>query len=120
MALILVVDDSLTTRTAVCKVLKADGHETIEAADGKRALDMAATQKLDCIVLDLIMPDLGGLEVLKALREQGSKVPVVVLTADIQDVVREECLELGATDFINKPLMEREMGGAVKTALSLK
>ncbi len=120
MASILVVDDSLTTRAAVCKVLKAEGHEPIEAADGKVALDMAATQKLDCIVLDLIMPDLGGVEVLKALREQGSKVPVVVLTADIQDMAREECLELGASAFINKPLIQSELGGAVKTALGAK
>ena len=120
MALILVVDDSLTTRRFVCKLLKAEGHKTMEAVDGRDALVMAAKHSPDCIVLDLIMPGFGGLDVLKALRDHSSKIPVVVLTADIQDVVREECLELGAAAFINKPMMKREMHDAIRKALDLE
>ena len=120
MALILIVDDSVTTRGAVRKVLKGTGHETIEAADGNEALKMAASQEPDCMVLDLIMPGLDGLGVLKALREKGSKIPVVVLTADIQETMREECLELGAVAFVNKPMISQEISDVITTALGHK
>lgn len=120
MALILIADDSLTTREAISKLLKSQGHETMEAVDGSEALKMVGTHGPDCIVLDLIMPVLGGVEVLKALRDQVSKIPVVVLTADIQDVVQEECKELGAVAYVNKPMIQSELCDAIKKAVSLK
>ncbi len=120
MALILIADDSLTTREAISKLLKSQGHETMEAVDGSEALKMVGTHGPDCIVLDLIMPVLGGLEVLKVLHDQGSKIPVVVLTADIQDVVQEECMELGAVAYVNKPMIQSELCDAIKKAVSLK
>ena len=120
MALILIVDDSSTMRKAIRKIVKAEGHDTLEAPDGREGLEIAATHAPDCILLDLIMPEVDGLEVLKALRERGSKIPVVVLTADIQEIVRKECLELGATAFINKPLIGNKLLDTIQKALGFK
>ena len=57
----------------------------------------------DCIILDLLMPELDGFGVLEALKQKGSKIPVIVLSADIQDSVREQCLGLGAAMMLQKP-----------------
>jgi len=120
MALILIVDDSSTMRKAIAKVLKEDGHNTLAVADGRKGLEFAAIHAPDCILLDLIMPEVDGLGVLKALREQGSKIPVIVLTADIQEIVRKECLDLGATAFINKPMIGPELLKTIRKVLGLK
>lgn len=120
MALILIVDDSSTTRKAILQIVKADGHEALTATNGREALEIIAATPPDCILLDLIMPEIDGLEVLKALRERRSKIPVIVLTADIQEIVRQECLELGATEFINKPLIKKELFDKIRKALGLE
>ena len=120
MALILIVEDSSTMRKAIRKIVKAEGHDTLEAPDGREGLEIAATHAPDCILLDLIMPEVDGLEVLKALRERGSKIPVIVLTADIQEIVRKECLELGATAFINKPLIGSRLLDTIQEVLGFK
>ncbi|MFC1601417.1 response regulator transcription factor [Candidatus Sumerlaeota bacterium] len=96
MAKILVADDSWLIRQMVGKVLKANGHEVEEVDNGRRALERAIAEPPDCILLDLLMPELSGFEVLEGLREQKLAVPVVVLSADIQDTSRNRCLELGA------------------------
>jgi CheY-like chemotaxis protein len=120
MALFLVVDDSAIIRKGVRKILGAKGYETIEAKNGNEALKMVEDHAPDCIILDLIMPEMGGIEVLKVLSKNKSKIPVIILTADIQDVVREECLELGAVAFLNKPILNEEMIGAINIAIGKK
>ena len=103
MALVLIVDDSNFQRRRVRRMVERLGHQTAEAAGGKQALEMIARQPPDYVLLDLIMPNLGGLQTLKALRQQGSKVPVIVLTADVQEPIRKECMDLGAVDVLHKP-----------------
>jgi CheY-like chemotaxis protein len=120
MARILIVEDSWYQRMKIRQALQADGHDTLEAADGHTGLEMAATHAPDCILLDLIMPNTGGLEVLEALRERGAKAPVIVLTADIQETTREQCLELGAVRFANKPVKADELRNTVTEVLSSK
>lgn len=120
MALFLVVDDSAIIRKGVRNILVAEGYETIEAENGNEALKMAEDHTPDCIILDLIMSEMGGIEVLKALSKKKSKIPVIILTADIQDVVREECLELGAVAFLNKPPLNEEILGAINIAIGKK
>ena len=117
MARILIVEDSGYQRMKILRVLKAEGHETLEAGDGQAGLEMAATHAPDCILLDLIMPQTGGLAVLEALRDQGAKIPVIVFTADIQETTRKQCFELGAIGFINKPVKENELRNAISSAL---
>jgi two-component system, response regulator, stage 0 sporulation protein F len=115
---ILVVEDSWLTRRVICKILRAEGYETWEASSGPEALELLNTQTPDCMLLDLLMPDMEGREVLQALRERGIKVPVIVITADIQSTTREECMELGALAVIHKMPNSDELVGWIKKALS--
>ncbi len=110
MACILVIDDSAFTRQMLAKALKAQGNEVLEAE----------RHKPDCIVLDLLMPEISGFEVLKTLNEKGLTIPVVVLSADIQETTRAECLELGAVSFLKKPLPENELVEVVQGVLCSK
>lgn len=115
MATILVIDDSKFQRKRIVEVLKAEGHEILEAPDGKEGLELAEQYQPHCIVCDMVMPNVGGIEVLITLRAQKSPIPVIILTADIQDPVREHCLSLGAKAFLNKPFKKEELIGALKT-----
>ena len=119
MTSILVVEDSWLTRRVICKILRAEGYETWEASSGPEALELLNTQTPDCMLLDLLMPDMEGREVLQALRERGIKVPVIVITADIQSTTREECMELGALTVIHKMPNSDELVGWIKKALSV-
>ncbi len=119
MTSILVVEDSWLTRRVICKILRAEGYETWEASSGPEALELLKTQTPDCMLLDLLMPDMEGREVLQALRERGIKVPVIVITADIQSTTREECMELGALAVIHKMPNSDELVGWIKKALSV-
>ncbi|MEY3868625.1 MAG: response regulator [Microcoleaceae cyanobacterium] len=118
MALLLIVEDSWLSRRVLCKMLQEKGYETIEAASGPQALEMLPRISPDCILLDLLMPEMEGREVLKILREQGSKIPVIVITADIQKTTRCECLELGAIAVINKIPDSEELTRWVEKAIS--
>jgi len=102
-ATILVVDDSKLARVIARRALSRAGYDTLEAQNGHEGLQMALEHKPDCIVTDLLMPEMDGLQFLLAMREQGLQTPVVVVTANIQKVIREECMSSGAFDVINKP-----------------
>ena len=117
MALILIVDDSSFTRKRVASMIRAEGYETLEASDGRQGLEMTATHSPDCIVIDLIMPEMDGLELLELLHDQGSKIPRIVITADIQESARQQCLERGALAVLNKPPRKDELQNTLAKAL---
>ena len=108
MAKILVIDDSAFQRRTLRKILDVDGHDIQEAVDGRQGLEMWALTNPECIVLDILMPDVNGLNFLKVLHDQGDTTPVIVLTADIQDTTSQECLKLGARQVLHKPLLPSE------------
>ncbi len=118
MASILIIDDSAYTRNKVRDTVKIDGHTVLEASDGLMGLNMAVSNRPDCILLDLIMPEIDGLKILRTLYEQGIRIPVIVITADIQVSIQKQCLSLGAAAFINKPPNERELLKALREVLS--
>ncbi|MGD1713649.1 response regulator [Dapis sp. BLCC M172] len=120
MALILITDDAAFARRMVKKALKEDNHEMLEAGNGNECLEMVATHSPDCILLDLLMPELDGFGVLKKLQEQGSNIPVIVLSADIQDAARTQCEELGAFTMLQKPPKPPEIKEAISQALQAK
>ncbi|MCW6037952.1 response regulator [Spirulina subsalsa FACHB-351] len=91
------------------RALEKEGHEVIEATNGKHCLEMLENHQPDCLFLDLLMPEMNGYEVLEALQHQGKHLPVVVVTADIQDTSRERCLNLGAIAVLNKPPKPQEL-----------
>jgi len=120
MGKILIVEDSWVTRRIIVGILKTDGHELLEAGGGKEGLEMAEKHMPDCILLDLLMPEMDGFDVLEALGEKDLKIPVIVLTANIQKTAREKCLQLGAFAFTNKPTEEDELRSLVHKAIDSK
>jgi chemotaxis protein CheC len=118
MASILIIDDSAFMRGRISQAVKIDGHEVMEAGDGLKGLELANTHKPDCIILDLIMPAMDGFKILETLHEQGSTIPVIVVTADIQSSVQKQCLALGAAALLNKPPQQRELVKALREVLS--
>ncbi len=119
MPLILIADDAAFARRMVKKALKEDSYEILEASNGKECLEMITTYSPDCIVLDLLMPELNGFEVLKELHKQDSNIPVIVLSADIQDTTRSQCKELGAFNMLQKPLKPAEIREAISEVLKV-
>jgi DNA-binding response OmpR family regulator len=105
---ILVVDDEERIVNFLRSKLKASGFEVLTASNGREGLEQAQAQEPDLIVLDLIMPGMDGLEMLKELRSY-SAVPVVILTAKDADTDRIKGLQLGADDYLPKPFNPDEL-----------
>jgi CheY-like chemotaxis protein len=102
-ARVLIVDDSLFQRRNVRRILQDEGHEILEAADGADALKIIASDDPDYVVLDLLMPNVDGISVLESLKDSVSSPSIIVLTSDVQDSTKVQCLELGASMVLNKP-----------------
>jgi len=118
MANILVTDDSNFLRRRTCSILKAAGHQITEASDGVECMQLIEQNNPDVVFLDLLMPIMDGFEVLKTLKGMAHSVPVIVLTANIQESVRNECLQLGASNFISKPPTEGDVLSALDAILN--
>ena len=117
MSKILVVDDSKFSRKRAVEALRLGGHEVVEAPDGEEGIAVLKTAEPDCVVLDMLMPVLDGIGFLRRIRHQGSFLPVVVLTADIQDSTREICEGLGVNGFLQKPARGEDLCREVENAL---
>ncbi|WP_254897558.1 response regulator transcription factor [Kitasatospora sp. NA04385] len=118
-ARILVVDDDPTVAEVVAGYLTRAGHLVDRAEDGQRGLDLAERHRPDLLVLDLMLPGLDGLEVLRRLRARPdrSDLPVVLLTAKGDEADRVLGLELGADDYVTKPFSPRELVLRVQSIL---
>ncbi len=103
MAKVLIIDDSSFQRKWIARAVEELGHTTVQAADGQEGLDMVDREQPDCITVDLNMPSMDGLQFLAHMGPRTADVPVIVITADIQDDTRKQCQELGARGFVNKP-----------------
>jgi chemotaxis protein CheC len=120
MAKILIVEDSTFQRKRIADVLNGEGHETLEAANGKKGLQMLESHFPDCILTDITMPEMDGVEFLTALKNQKCMIPVMVYSSDTQKKIRIQCLELGASQFYNKPKLGDEFLDAVSETLKQK
>jgi two-component system chemotaxis response regulator CheY len=116
-ARVLVVDDSKFSRNLAMRALREAGHEVLEAHDGALGLEAVRQHGPDCVVLDMLMPVLDGQGFLRRLRGDGSGLPVVVLTADVQAGTRSLCGGLGVSGFINKPVRAEELQAVVERAI---
>jgi DNA-binding response OmpR family regulator len=119
-ARILVVEDDLTVAEVVVDYLRDAGLEPQHAVDGRTALEMAATWRPDLVVLDLMLPGIGGLEVCRRLREEqdaGVPLPVIMLTALGEESDRVVGFESGADDYVTKPFSPRELALRVQAVL---
>ena len=117
MASILIIEDEARIASFVAKGLKAEGHRTTIATDGAEGLDNAMSGAFDLVILDIGLPKLDGFELLEALRAQGSRIPVIVLTArdSVTDTV--SALEGGADDYMPKPFRFAELLARVRLRL---
>ena len=120
MALILIVDDSLFQRKTVTSMIEKEGHEVIQAKGGLEGIELAMEKKPDLIVLDLLMPKFDGFEVMKTLNKKSMNIPVLIISADIQDTTHEMCKELGAAGFINKPVNRDELVSAINSITGIR
>jgi two-component system phosphate regulon response regulator PhoB len=116
---ILVVDDEPDALELIGFNLKNAGYEVFTAEDGNSALKKARAQKPDLILLDLMIPEVDGLEVCKILRRDDatSKIPIIMVTAKAAELDRVLGLELGANDYVTKPFSPRELVLRVKNLL---
>jgi two-component system chemotaxis response regulator CheY len=114
---VLVVDDSGLARRSARRVLEGAGYEVVEAEDGLSALEQYFVHRPGCVILDLVMKGMYGLEVLTKLRELDPAARVIVLSADIQTSSREMVEHGGGADFLNKPVQPEALLAAVRKAL---
>jgi two-component system alkaline phosphatase synthesis response regulator PhoP len=113
----LLVEDDRTLRTLVHDALQNDGLDVTTAEDGERARELVFSRHFDLVILDLMLPRRGGLEVLRELRERRQSVPVLVLTARGDESDKVLGLELGADDYLTKPFGLRELIARVHALL---
>lgn len=114
--LLLVVDDEAGILRLMKLELSAQGFRVVTASDGDQAIAMAEDHRPDAVLLDVMMPGLSGLEVMRKLRER-SNVPVLLVTAKDKDTDKVRGLELGADDYIVKPFNPDELGARVRAVL---
>jgi two-component system KDP operon response regulator KdpE len=113
---VLVVDDEPPIRKLLRMGLATQGYEVVEAANGKAALEIAR-HKPDLIILDLGLPDVQGIDLLRTLRERNEAVPIVVLSSREDEVAKVQALDLGADDYITKPFGMEELLARMRAAL---
>ena len=110
------MEDEPTVRETVAEALAADGLRVVTASDGRQALDRFRAEHPDLVLLDLMLPELSGMEVCRILREESS-VPIIMLTARDSEVDKVVGLEVGADDYVTKPFSLRELQARVRAHL---
>ncbi len=113
---ILIVDDEPKIVQGLVGYFQKAGYETLTAYDGQRALDQARRERPDLIVLDLMLPEVDGIEVCRQLRRT-TEIPIIMLTARVEETDVLIGLELGADDYITKPFSPREVVARAKAVL---
>ena len=118
MAKILVVDDAAFMRMRCSKMLKENGYDVVEAENGLEALEVYASEKPDCVLMDITMPEMDGIAALKALRESDPNARVAMVTAMGQQSIIMEAIKCGAKDFVVKPFEAERVLAAVEKLLA--
>lgn len=113
MPYVAIVDDEEPVRKALKRLLRASGVEAETYASGKDFLEASALRWPDCLILDLHMPGMSGLQVLRELRAASVPLPTVVITAYDEPAAREQCFAAGAAAYLRKPLDERLLLNAI-------
>jgi len=114
---VLVVEDDAAMMLGLEENLKFEGYNVIAASDGETGLRLAVEKSPDLILLDVILPGMTGYQVCRALREQGRKTPVVMLTARSEEVDKITGFDMGADDYVTKPFSVRELLARIKAVL---
>mgnify|MGYP001767806559 FL=1 len=110
---IMVVDDKPELRTLLKSYLTQEGFDAVTAGNGREALFVARQEKPDLIILDIMMPEMGGYEFLRTYGREAD-TPVIILTAKVEENDKVLGLELGADDYVTKPFSPRELTARVR------
>jgi DNA-binding response OmpR family regulator len=113
---ILIVDDEPTLRETLAEALQADGLRVVTASDGREALERFRAQPPDLVLLDLMLPQVSGIEVCRIMRRE-SAVPIIMLTAKDSEIDKVVGLELGADDYVTKPFSLRELLARIRAQM---
>lgn len=116
MAVLLIVEDDITTNEAICEYMQSAGHITFSAFDGEQGLKIVKERPIDLVVLDIMLPKITGLEVLKELRVK-SQIPVLMLTALDDESIQASSFDEEADDYITKPFSMLLLGKRVTALL---
>ena len=116
---ILLADDEISIVTHLTRVLRAKGYKVFVASDGKKALQIFRSEPIDLVLSDVKMPELNGVQLLKAIKEVNSRTPVILISGyhDVKTVV--EALKAGAENFLTKPLNIADLTSVINRSLSL-
>ncbi len=114
---VLVVDDEPPIRRLLRTSLSAEGFEVLQAEDAAEALAIIESEKPEIVILDLGLPDLDGLDVIRQVRMNGSKLPIIVLSSRGDERGKVQALDLGADDYVTKPFGIAELVARIRTAL---
>jgi|SRR5579864_2122560 len=117
MQTVLVIDDDSSLRDTIGVMLENEGFQPVLAGDGKAGVEQAMALKPGLILVDLLMPGLGGAEVCKHLRGTGMKTPIIVLSAMAGEMDKVQLLEIGADDYVVKPFGVRELLARIRAVL---
>ncbi len=114
---LLLVEDDAQLRRALALTLRARGHRVVEAASGQEALAAVARGRSDLVILDLGLPDIDGVDVIRAIRADDASIPVVVLSARRDQSDKVEALDAGADDYVTKPFGVDELLARIRASL---
>src|SRR5262245_46436097 len=112
-----VVDDDPSMLNAADSLLHAQGFATMVFASAEEFLDRGAVTQVDCLLLDIHLGGMSGIELQRRLKGSGSKLPVIFMTALDDEAMREEALKAGCVAFLRKPFAARQLINAIKTAV---
>lgn len=117
MVKVLVIEDEPDMAMGLRDNLEFEGYEVLTASSGEEGVQLAAKEKLACILLDVMLPGMDGFETCQRLRRQGARVPIIMLTARGQEIDKVRGLELGADDYMTKPFGLRELLARIRAVL---
>ena len=117
MSKILIIDDQQELLGGLAVNFRREGYEVLTAADGEAGLGLARERRPDLIILDVMLPGMGGLDVCREIRRAGLEVPIIMLTARGEEIDRVLGLEIGADDYLTKPFSLRELLARVRIHL---
>ena len=115
-ALVLIVEDDAATRQVLARELTAAGYRTAEAPDGRAAIERFRARRPDLVLLDLGLPDIDGLQVIRAIRRDAT-TPIVILSGRFEEREKVEALDRGADDYVTKPFGVAELRARIRVAL---
>ena len=117
MAMVLVIDDSEFVRDFLSDALSEAGHQVVTAENGVSGVELFQSSDPDCVLLDVLMPDIDGIEVLKQIRTHSEAVPVLLMTGDDPGWARRKCEDYGANGFLSKAFYAEKVVESVEEAI---